>query len=88
MGARLTGLKPRTIDGSYPFLDNRTVAQVMADRGRVPFAETIANRGYQPVYRTGTACPGCGSGHWSIGRQSAECVSCGTALPIAPEVSA
>lgn len=41
-------------------------------------------RGYSPLYRTGTACPGCGASQWEIGRFSAECCFCCTALPIAP----
>lgn len=40
--------------------------------------------GYRPAYRTGTACPGCGGSHWTIGRFSAECAFCCTALPLAP----
>ncbi len=41
-------------------------------------------RGYAPLYRTGSHCPGCGGAHWLLGRRDAECASCGTALPIAP----
>jgi hypothetical protein len=40
--------------------------------------------GYRPAYRTNTACPGCGGSHWVIGRSSAECAFCATALPLAP----
>jgi len=42
------------------------------------------HRGYLPVYRTGTACPGCGARAFLIGRASVECGRCGTAMPIAP----
>jgi hypothetical protein len=28
-------------------------------------------------------CPGCGRTHWMIGRATAECAFCGTALPLA-----
>ena len=28
-------------------------------------------------------CPGCGRTHWYVGRVSAECGFCGTALPLA-----
>lgn len=41
-------------------------------------------RGYAPLYRAGAACPGCGAGHWIVGRVSAECARCGTAIPLAP----
>lgn len=27
-------------------------------------------------------CPGCGQSHWFVGRMSAECAFCHTALPI------
>ncbi|AJP73150.1 hypothetical protein [Sphingomonas hengshuiensis] len=47
-------------------------------------ALNLDRRGYRPLYRTGTLCPGCGKGHWIVGRQSAECVRCATALPLAP----
>jgi hypothetical protein len=40
-------------------------------------------RGYHISYRgNGQACPGCGRSHWHIGRTSAECAFCMTALPI------
>lgn len=42
-------------------------------------------RGYHPVYHDGEVnhCPGCGRTHWLIGRMSAECAFCTTALPLA-----
>ena len=40
-------------------------------------------RGYAVQYRDGAHCPGCDGRHWWIGRASAECARCGTALPIA-----
>lgn len=44
-----------------------------------------AVRGYQAVYRSGESnrCPGCGRSHWHVGRVSAECGFCATALPLA-----
>ena len=41
-------------------------------------------RGYHAVYREGEMnhCPGCGRSHWIIGRLSAECAFCATALPL------
>ena len=43
-----------------------------------------ANRGYHAVYREHQVnhCPGCGRTHWLIGRNSAECAFCATALPL------
>lgn len=42
-------------------------------------------RGYHAVYREHDVnhCPGCGRTHWLIGRMSAECAFCSTALPLA-----
>lgn len=40
--------------------------------------------GYRPAYRTHETnlCPGCGQSHWMVGRTTAECAFCGTALPL------
>lgn len=35
----------------------------------------------------GDHCPGCGRCHWLIGRQTAECAFCSTALPLADSSS-
>lgn len=43
-----------------------------------------AVRGYRPLYRAGTHCPCCGGSAWLVGRRSAECAGCCTALPLAP----
>ena len=44
-----------------------------------------AGRGYHAVYREHEVnhCPGCGRTQWLIGRMSAECAFCSTALPLA-----
>jgi hypothetical protein len=44
----------------------------------------ISQRGYHIVYRAQETnyCPGCGRTHWYIGRLSAECAFCATALPL------
>ena len=41
-------------------------------------------RGYHAVYHAGEInhCPGCGRTHWIIGRISAECAFCSTAMPL------
>jgi hypothetical protein len=43
-----------------------------------------STRGYHAVYHDGEVnhCPGCGRTHWLIGRMSAECAFCSTALPL------
>lgn len=40
--------------------------------------------GYAPVYRVDEVnhCPGCGQSQWFIGRITAECAFCATALPL------
>ncbi len=45
---------------------------------------TAAKSGYRVAFRPGeqNICPGCGQSHWTIGRMSAECAFCATALPI------
>jgi hypothetical protein len=50
--------------------------------GRSPFNPNA--RGYHAVYHHGEVnhCPGCGRTHWLIGRLSAECAFCSTALPL------
>jgi hypothetical protein len=50
--------------------------------GRAAFNPSA--RGYHAVYHDGEVnhCPGCGRTHWLIGRMSAECAFCSTALPL------
>ena len=45
----------------------------------------IARRGHHVVYRTEETnrCPGCGHAQWLVGRQTAECALCGTAIALA-----
>ena len=52
----------------------------------------IASSGYDPARRgygllcherEVNRCPGCGRTHWLVGRVSAECAFCATALPFA-----
>ena len=45
----------------------------------------LKQRGYRPLFRsTGSnTCPGCGHSQWLVGRTTAECAFCQTALPIA-----
>ncbi|MDE2436074.1 MAG: hypothetical protein KGM49_07440 [Sphingomonadales bacterium] len=45
-------------------------------------------RGYQVLYHSDAVnhCPGCGGVNWHVGRITAECGRCGTALPLAEAV--
>lgn len=45
-----------------------------------------ASRAPRPNYEEGCRCPACGRQNWLIGRTSAECGFCGTALALAPAV--
>jgi PilZ domain-containing protein len=54
------------------------------ERASPSFAAGLAQRGHHIVYRANAEnhCPGCGRSHWYIGRISAECGFCGTAVPL------
>src|SRR3546814_16074541 len=58
---------------------------IMHRQGEQAFAHDPALRGYYAVYREGELnhCPGCGRSHWIIGRFSADCGFCATALALA-----
>lgn len=58
---------------------------LLFERATPSFAAAIAKRGHHIVYRANEAnhCPGCGRSHWYVGRMSAECGFCGTAVPLA-----
>ena len=49
------------------------------------FGLDLAQRGYQVLFRQNESnhCPGCGRAQWYVGRVTAECVFCHTALPLA-----
>lgn len=57
------------------------VAHVKTERGNID----PSMRGYQVLFHANESnhCPGCGRGQWYVGRVTAECVFCGTALPLA-----
>ena len=58
---------------------------LMYERASASFAAGLAKRGHHIVYRANESnhCPGCGRSQWYIGRVSAECGFCGTAVPLA-----
>lgn len=57
--------------------------RVIAGNDSLP--KRLNERGYCVVYRENQVnhCPGCGRSHWLVGRISAECGFCSTALPLA-----
>lgn len=50
-----------------------------------PATVKTAERGYSIAYRSGQVnhCPGCGRSQWHVGRLTAECAFCATAIPLA-----
>jgi PilZ domain-containing protein len=64
----------------------RLMSEVLVyERASTSFAASLAKRGHHIVYRANEAnhCPGCGRSQWFVGRMSAECGFCGTAVPLA-----
>lgn len=57
---------------------------VLFERAKA-FPGSLALRGHHIVYRANSSnhCPGCGRSQWYVGRVSAECGFCGTAVPLA-----
>ena len=57
---------------------------MLTERQGKPFPHDPAVRGYCVVYRDDETnhCPGCGHSHWYVGRLTAECGFCGTAIPL------
>lgn len=55
------------------------------DEAQRGFRVDPALRGYQVLFRQNESnhCPGCGRAQWYVGRITAECVFCATALPLA-----
>ncbi len=53
-------------------------------------AAVLGKGGHVRVYRRerDNLCPGCGGSNWIIGRTTAECGFCETALPLAAPVNA
>jgi hypothetical protein len=49
------------------------------------FRLDLSTRGYQVLFHLDETnhCPGCGRSQWLVGRVTAECVFCSTALPLA-----
>lgn len=58
---------------------------VLFERAKLDLPMTLAQRGHHIVYRANSSnhCPGCGRSQWYVGRITAECGFCGTAVPLA-----
>jgi hypothetical protein len=63
---------------------NEMLSAIIKKNGET-FAHDPNVRGYHAVYREHQVnhCPGCGRTHWYVGRMTAECGFCATALPLA-----
>jgi hypothetical protein len=64
----------------------REMAGVMIyQRAERDFGLDLSARGHHVVYRANETnrCPGCGRGQWYVGRITAECGFCGTAIALA-----
>lgn len=62
------------------YIENRAFADI------TPRGST--RRGFAQLYHADVInhCPACGHTHWHIGRSTAECAFCTTALPLAASV--
>jgi hypothetical protein len=71
--------------GLFPWLIGRPGMSDLAIQANRSFSCNPATRGYGLLYREREVnhCPGCGRTHWIVGRVSAECAFCATALPFA-----
>ena len=65
------------------FADHILTDLPLPEQARFDQARGTANLtrlAYRPGYHT--ACPGCGKSNWLVGRTTAECGYCATALPL------
>jgi hypothetical protein len=60
-------------------------AVTIFSRDRRDFGAELVGRGHHVVYRAQETnrCPGCGRAQWHVGRLTAECAFCETAIPLA-----
>jgi hypothetical protein len=60
-------------------------AVTIFSRDRRDFGAELVGRGHHVVYRAEETnrCPGCGRAQWHVGRATAECAFCETAIPLA-----
>ena len=60
-------------------------AVMIFSRDQRDFGAELVGRGHHVVYRAEETnrCPGCGRAQWHVGRVTAECAFCETAIPLA-----
>src|SRR4051812_50084462 len=60
-------------------------AVTIFSRDRRDVGAELVGRGHHVVYRAQETnrCPGCGRAQWHVGRATAECAFCETAIPLA-----
>jgi hypothetical protein len=64
---------------------NAMTSMKIYQRAQRAFGLDLPGRGHHVVYRSNESnrCPGCGRAHWYVGRTTAECGFCGTAVALA-----
>ncbi|HEX8216601.1 MAG TPA: PilZ domain-containing protein [Allosphingosinicella sp.] len=64
---------------------NAVTSMKIYQRAQRAFGLDLPGRGHHVVYRTSESnrCPGCGRANWYVGRATAECGFCGTAVALA-----
>src|SRR3954467_8479761 len=78
---RVSGCKGAGAGGT----EIRMGAVMIYSRDQRDVGAGLAGRGHHVVYRAEETnrCPGCGRVNWLVGRQTAECAFCGTAIALA-----
>jgi hypothetical protein len=69
---------------------SRRISVVGMHAAATSFKLQLASKGYQVLFHADETnrCPGCGKSQWYVGRITAECAACGTAIPIAESAMA
>ena len=64
---------------------NAMTSMTIYQRAQRSFGLDLPGRGHHVVYRSNESnrCPGCGRAQWYVGRTTAECGFCGTAVALA-----
>lgn len=78
------------IGGRGKLAEMTALGPIAPARATRSFKLDLSTRGYQVLFHLDEAnhCPGCGHSQWIVGRVTAECVFCSTALPLAESEAA
>ena len=77
--------KQRLVAATHRDESRKDKTMLTSIEGGRSYPHDPALRGFPILYHSGEVnrCPGCGRTHWYVGRMSAECGFCGTALALA-----